>query len=127
MERLRKARTCYGHVAGELGVAIEQALSERGLILLDGTDYMLTDEGETALSNLSPAVRRSRRIFARVCLDWSERRFHVGGALGAALAERLLDLGWLRSVPGRRSLHLTDTGRIGLRTAFGLDLEPGGY
>ncbi|MDA8346617.1 MAG: metalloregulator ArsR/SmtB family transcription factor [Thermaerobacter sp.] len=126
LRRLRKARTCYDHVAGELGVALEEALRTRGALVLDGRNYVLTGTGEELLSELGvnvPALRSTRRAFARTCLDWSERRYHVAGALGAAVATQFTELGWLQRIPGGRALCVTQTGREGLEGAFGLRLD----
>jgi hypothetical protein len=112
--RLRLARSCYDHLAG----AGAEALVRGGALRpVGGRDYDLTARGEEVLGGLGVDVaglRRQRRAFARCCLDWTERRPHLSGALGAALLVRLLDLGWL--VGGRvpRGLVLTDAGRDGL-------------
>lgn len=119
--RLRLARSCYDHLAG----AVAEALVRGGALRpVGGRDYDLTARGTEVLGGLGVDVaglRRQRRAFARRCLDWTERRPHLSGALGAALLVRLLDLGWL--VDGRvpRGLVLTDAGRDGLLRALGCD------
>ena len=123
LDRLRLARTCYDHLAGRLGVAVTDALVRRRLVQAVGRDYRVTAAGARALGRLGVDVertRRERRAFARQCLDWSERRMHLAGALGAALARRCLDLGWVTRVEDGRALVLTTTGRRGLRTWLGL-------
>jgi DNA-binding transcriptional ArsR family regulator len=123
---LRAGRTCYDHLAGALGVALTEALVARGGLDLAGTQFTLTPAGEQELRALGVDVdsaRAARRAFARACLDWSERRPHLAGALGAALASRLFALGWLVRLPGARSVRLTSAGereltkRLGLRAA----------
>lgn len=126
LHRLRKARTCYDHLAGELGVALEEALRGSGAIIRRDRDYTLTAAGEGMLAAINidgETLRCSRRVLARACLDWSERRHHVAGALGAALLSSMIELGWLRRVPGGRALQVTPTGRDGLLTVFGVRVE----
>jgi len=126
---LRFARTCYDHLAGELGVALTDALLERDILREDARDFYLTPVGETWFADLEVdlgAVWRSRRVFARRCLDWSERRPHLGGALGAALLERLRERGWLVSAGQPRTLRLTVAGAAGLEHELGLRFSRGG-
>ena len=127
LDGLRLARTCYDHLAGRLGVAVTDALVRRGLVRATGRDYRLTASGSRLLERLGVDVERTRgerRAFARQCLDWSERRMHLSGALGAALVRRYLDLGWVKRVAGGRTLTLTPAGRRGLRTWLGLRFAP---
>ncbi|HEY8608538.1 MAG TPA: metalloregulator ArsR/SmtB family transcription factor [Noviherbaspirillum sp.] len=122
-ESLRQARTCYDHLAGELSVALLRALQEQGLLRLRDKDYLLTAEGEAAFARFGldlAALRATRRRFACACLDWSEREFHLGGALGAGLLQELLRRRWLLRNPGSRVLQLTPAGRAGLRDGFRL-------
>jgi DNA-binding transcriptional ArsR family regulator len=123
---LRFARTCYDHLAGQLGVAVTEALiTQRILRVRDGA-FDVTTQGERRLADLGvdlQAARRRRRGFSLACLDWSERRSHLAGALGAALCDRLFDLGWIRRRPTSRALFLTEAGRVGLRHELGV--EPG--
>ena len=123
---LRDGRTCYDHLAGRLGVELTGALASRGLLRRREGAYVLTRRGEQALGELGvdvADVRAQRRRFAFPCLDWSERREHLAGALGAALAERLFALGWVTRVGPGRAAALTDAGRAELRSRFGLDLR----
>jgi DNA-binding transcriptional ArsR family regulator len=116
-EAIRSARTCYDHLAGRLGVGLTEALVERGSLLAGDAAYELTPAGEETLAELGVdvlAARAHRRSFARACLDWSERRPHLAGALGAALAEALLARGWLERRPSDRGLLVTRPGRDGL-------------
>jgi DNA-binding transcriptional ArsR family regulator len=109
--RLRSARTCYDHMAGTAGVALHDRLHAQGWLSgLHSGSYELTPEGAIALESLGvevDAVRRSRRRFACACLDWSERRPHLGGALGAAWLQLSLRRGWVRQELDGRALVLT--------------------
>ena len=123
LDELRLARTCYDHLAGRLGVRVTEAMVRRRLLIASGRDFRLTGAGERLLRRLGldlDGARRERRAFARPCLDWSERRAHLAGSLGAALARRCLDLRWVRRVDERRTLALTPQGRRALRTWFGI-------
>jgi DNA-binding transcriptional ArsR family regulator len=120
---LRFARTCYDHLAGFVGVAITEALLERDALRLDGRAYVVTARGGSCFAELGidvDALRSGRRALARACLDWSERRYHLAGALGACLCERLIALGWLERQPGTRALRVTNTGRRALQRSFGV-------
>ena len=120
---LRFARTCYDHLAGELGVAMSRALLQRGYLLEEDARFETTPEGEAWLAGFGVPItelRRSRRTFARRCLDWSERRPHLGGALGTAVLKRLLDLGWVVRIPGNRAVRLTVAGSLALERELDL-------
>jgi DNA-binding transcriptional ArsR family regulator len=97
--------------------------------LLDGCVYTVTDGGRTRFAELgidvhtvAEAARRTRRPLTRACLDWSERRYHLAGALGAALVDRLLDAGWVERMPTSRALRVTNAGRRALRRKFDVQL-----
>jgi DNA-binding transcriptional ArsR family regulator len=117
-EAMRLARTCYDHLAGQVGVALHDALVMRGALLPGGDGYLLSADGERLLGGLGvpvAAARAARRHFARPCLDYTHRRPHLAGALGAAVCSRLLAAGWLvRRAPGQRALRVTDAGRAAL-------------
>jgi len=121
--RLREARTCYDHLAGAAGVALFAALVDGGLIEAGGGDaYEVTEKGEERLAELGldvPALRRARRRFAWQCLDWTERRPHLNGVLGAALTGRMIELGWFERGSTRRALVVTERGLAGLADTFG--------
>jgi DNA-binding transcriptional ArsR family regulator len=118
------ARTCYDHLAGRVGVAVHDALVSGGALAAGGDGYQLTDAGGRRFAEVGvavDAVRASRRAFARPCLDFTERRPHLAGALGGALCARLLELGWLvRRVPGQRGLRVTERGWAGLADWVGV-------
>lgn len=121
---LTAARTCYDHLAGRLGVALCERLVDRGDVVLDDEAGQLTDAGSRTLGAFGvdlAALRHGRRCFCRPCLDWSERRPHLGGALGAALARQMFALGWIRRVRDGRAVAVTPAGRIGLRETFTLE------
>ncbi len=124
-KNLRRARMCYDHVAGQLGVAIADALQANGAIELSDEGGEVTRAGEAFLLSLGINARSlsSRRAFCRPCLDWSERRPHLAGALGAAITERLIALGWIERVRDGRALVITVTGTRGLRDKFGILLD----
>lgn len=122
---IRDARTCYNHLAGALGVAVTDALERQRIIGATPAGYELTPTGKARLGELGldvAALERSRRPLARPCLDWTERRPHLAGALGAALAERLLELGWIERRPGTRALRITEVGSRQLREQLMVNL-----
>lgn len=124
---LAGARTCYDHLAGRVGVAIHDALIAREALRAASEGYELTAAGERLLEPIGidvAAARAARRSFARPCLDFTERRSHLAGALGAAICERVMARGWLlRRAAGDRGLRITDSGRHGLADALGVDLD----
>lgn len=119
---LRAARTCYDHLAGRLGVAIADALVSRGLIVLSEEAGEATEAGRAWLAQFGVLVEpagRSKRLFCRPCLDWSERRPHLAGRLGAALCRQCEELGWIDRARDGRVVTLTQTGRRGFADTFG--------
>jgi DNA-binding transcriptional ArsR family regulator len=133
---LAEARTCYDHLAGRAGVALLDALLGAGMLAgvgIDGTgtdgigtdlaaEYEVTQTGTGALAAFGvdvSAARRSRRRFAGACLDWTQRRPHLSGALGAAITARLIEVGWIIRGPSRRAVRVTPAGRAGLAETFG--------
>ena len=146
-QAVRYARTCYDHLAGMLGTELMSALLERDL-LTGGNgvfepgapgadrlsspgfdlDYRLTAQGAQELRDFGidfEALPRKRPL-VRYCVDWSEQRHHLAGSLGAALATRMFELGWVSRARNSRAVHLSDDGRDGLKRSFGVELsEPG--
>lgn len=124
--RLRQARTCYDHMAGEVAVLLHDRLGERGWIAARrkaGNAYDLTAEGEKTLAALGidvAGLRRRRRKLAYPCVDWSERRPHLGGALGAALLDLALRRRWVVRDLDSRILSVTRLGKRDLRALFGI-------
>ena len=143
-QALRYARTCYDHVAGRVGVAMMDALLDKGHLEGDrawdglaGGDrpsapgrairYGLTGQGTAFLQEFGADLDGlpPRRPAVAYCVDWSEQRPHLAGGVGAALTARLFALGWLRRAERGRAVHLTDQGRAGFAEVRGVDLpEP---
>jgi DNA-binding transcriptional ArsR family regulator len=115
---LTDARTCYLHLAGRLGVAWLETLEKRGFIHLSGGALAMTNDGIAQLASirLSPA----RWPVGKPCLDWTERRSHLGGPLGSLLTQHLLARGWLVRLDGTRALRVTSRGARGLARHFSL-------
>jgi DNA-binding transcriptional ArsR family regulator len=142
---IRRARYCYDHLGGRLAVALLDALLEQGVLVGgDGRfhpehaqndrlsapgrdiDYGLTQSGEQWLRDRGldvDAIKARRRPLIRYCLDWSEQRHHLAGALGAALAQHLMTLGWLTRSRHSRAVSITDEGADGLAARFGVVLD----
>jgi DNA-binding transcriptional ArsR family regulator len=122
-DALRFARTCYDHLAGQVGVAIADALVANGHIVLTEDGGELTAAGARFLTEFGADLNaRGKRVFCRPCLDWSERRPHVAGLVGAEIWRRCLELGWFKRERDSRALRLTTVGRAGLLDTFGIDL-----
>jgi DNA-binding transcriptional ArsR family regulator len=119
---LAYARTCYDHLAGRLGVVLTDAMIRNGMVD-DTAGFSMTTRGIAWLDDLgldSAALRGGRRPLARACLDWTERRPHLAGAVGAVLCRHLIDRGWLCRISGQRALRVTAEGRTHLADAFAL-------
>jgi DNA-binding transcriptional ArsR family regulator len=116
---LRKARTCYDHFAGQLGVAITDALVNQGHVELSGDAGIVTESGLEQLARagidvtaiLQRRTKRSGRVLCRPCLDWSERRPHLGGLVGAVICAHSMQQGWTRRLEGTRAVLVTPHGR----------------
>ncbi len=120
---LRFARTCYDHLAGTVGVAFTSRLLERGLLVQEGPTYQVTAAGWGWMEQYgldATPVRQGRRVGARACLDWSERRYHVAGAFGAILTEWMFTQGWLARLPSSRAVRLTARGCRGFQQDWDL-------
>jgi DNA-binding transcriptional ArsR family regulator len=124
-EAIRRARTCYDHLAGELGVALTDSLERQGLIGAGDDGYPLTLRGDRRLRALGLDIEElvaQRRALTRPCLDWTEQRTHLAGSVGAAIANRLLELDWIRRRPDTRALIVTEAGRQQLRAQLAVNL-----
>ena len=123
-EALRAARTCYDHLAGRLAVGIADALVAHGHVVLADDGGEVTAAGQMHLADLGIDIgaiaARQRRAFCRPCLDWSERRPHLAGAVGAALCARAFELGWIERIKDSRAVSVTRAGSHGFAQAFGL-------
>jgi DNA-binding transcriptional ArsR family regulator len=134
---VRRARACYDHLAGRLGVSLAEAMLASGMLagdnsvdfdstsdsrpvgsVRDGDGLTLTAPGRDALIELGVAVPKSDHV--RCCIDWTEQRHHVSGAHGRAMLSRFIDLGWLRRATAGRAVYVTDSGATGLVRTFGL-------
>lgn len=121
LEAMRVARTCYDHLAGRLGVQIADSLVERRVIVGAGREYRLGRSAPRFLARLGieiAEVRRHRRAFARQCTDWTERRAHVAGALGAALLARFMERRWLEPMKSSRAVRITAEGHRAFAAHF---------
>ena len=122
-EAMRKARICYDHLAGSLAVGMFDRMVGSGYLAKVGDDLQLTDAGTLFLGDNAiplPLSRSSRRPLCRCCLDWSERRDHLAGALGASLFNHILERGWAHRSPHGRAVHFTPKGETAFKGLFAL-------
>jgi DNA-binding transcriptional ArsR family regulator len=111
---LRQARICYDHLAGDMGVWAFDRLHAKGLVAGEARDVHLTQDGKDFFARMgidTEALRGEKRPVCRVCLDWSERRYHIAGALGARFLARLFETGWARREADSRAIHFSPRGR----------------
>ena len=123
---LRRARVCYDHLAGDLAVDMLEHLVARGFVVEADDALSLTPTGHTFMAALGldlPALAASRRPLCKGCLDWSVRRTHLAGALGAALLDRFYGLGWAAREPGTRLVSFTPRGLDAFHQIFGVAPE----
>jgi DNA-binding transcriptional ArsR family regulator len=123
---LRKARVCYDHLAGELGVLLYSSLMQRHAFDFNGASVALSAAGEQVISGFgidASAMRSQKRALCRVCMDWSERRHHLAGAVGAALLARVIDLGWAVRDKSSRAIRFRPNGEREFRGYFHLNGE----
>src|SRR5262245_8651852 len=123
---MRRARVCYDHLAGELGVQAYESMASRHWFKVDANGLRVSAEGEAGFGALgidAAALADQRRCLCRPCLDWSERRHHLAGSLGAALLQRLLALGWARRIEGTRIVQFTPPGERAFHAAFAPALQ----
>lgn len=117
-QALRRARVCYDHLAGEMGAAMFQAMLDRGHLRRGGEGVMLTAAGQDFIGGLGVEPPKGRAPLCRECLDWSERRSHLGGRLGRAVLARIEALGWVRRIPDSRVVRFTPAGEAAFLAAF---------
>lgn len=127
VDRMRLARSCYDHLAGKLGVGVTEALLARKVIVPAGVrDFRVTPEGSAYLSSLDIEVApllTKKRFLARQCIDWTERRPHLAGALGAAVLDRFFANGWIARTRNSRAIRITPEGDHAVERHFGLRLQ----
>lgn len=114
---IRTCRTCYDHLAGRVGVALTETLVKQRFLDHTGNNFSPTPKGIRWFNELGidcEALRDERRSFARACLDWTERRPHLAGSLGAAILQKMFDDSWLRRIPNTRAVLVTPKGRKAL-------------
>jgi DNA-binding transcriptional ArsR family regulator len=122
-DAIKRARTCYDHLAGRLGIGLVDAMERERLLDPRAGSWEITARGEQRLVDLDldlDGLRRSRRPLLRPCPDWTERRPHVARALGAAITDRLIDDRWIERLPGSRAVRVTERGERRLLSHFGL-------
>lgn len=120
---MRKARVCYDHLAGEMGVALFDALVKSGRVALKDDDLRITRRGEAFFRDQGidlQTLSRERRAVCKTCLDWSQRRFHLAGGLGAALLDSIIASGWARRERGGRTVHFSPDGEKRFRKLFAM-------
>jgi len=120
---LSEARICYDHLAGRLSVDLTDALVAREYIVLEDEGAHVTTAGARFFTRFGlelPARRPARRRSCRLCFDWTERRPHIAGAVGAALTRRYFDLGWMERMPRSQAVAVTSSGRRGFQKTFGI-------
>ena len=126
---LSAARICYDHLAGRLSVDLTESFAAREYLVLDDEVAEVTTAGIRFLTEFGielPTLRSTRRHFCRLCLDWTERRPHIAGAVGVAITTRCFDLGWIERMKRSHAVIVTPLGRRGFQRTFGIDTcEPG--
>ncbi|WP_163527219.1 ArsR/SmtB family transcription factor [Halobacillus ihumii] len=123
MKTLKSGRTCYDHLAGELGVSLTESMVQEGLIEKADKEFMVSSKGEKFFAEFGldiSTLREKRRSFSRVCLDWSERQHHLAGALGHAIAIKLFEMNWIERIPSSRAVKVTEKGKEGLKKQFNM-------
>lgn len=126
LKQIRYARTCYDHLAGRLGVEITEKLLDKEFIILEKGEYIVTEQGEKWFLNFGINIEKAnikRRVFAKPCLDWSERRYHISGWLGSAIAKLFFEQEWITKTDKNRAVHLTRKGMKLLKDQLGIDME----
>lgn len=122
---VKYCRTCYDHLAGKVGVLIADKLISQKIIELQDKTFVVTENGNEFFSDFGlelAELQKQRRYFAKACLDWSERKYHLAGSLGNALLEKMLELDWVRRTKNSRAIVITSVGQSGLRDKFEVEL-----
>ena len=119
------ARTCYDHLAGNLGVKITKSLLDNEIIKTSEKEYTVTESGKEWFHKVGidiDTIQQKKRSFAHQCLDWSERKHHIAGALGASLLEIMIEKDWIRKKANTREVIITSTGKIELKNRLNLEV-----
>lgn len=122
---VKYCRTCYDHLAGKVGVLIADTLISQKIIELHDKTFIVTPNGSKFFRNFGLEVtelQKQRRYFAKACLDWSERKYHIAGSLGAALFDKMLKMDWLRRTKNSRAIIITSLGKNGLKEKLKVEL-----
>ena len=121
-QELRDARVCYDHMAGRISVDLADFFTDREYIIFGDEAAEVTPDGIRFLADFGIDLSGGpkRRFLCRSCLDWTERRHHIGGAVGAAIANRLFDLHWTERIKNSRAVIVTQSGATGLWRTFGI-------
>jgi DNA-binding transcriptional ArsR family regulator len=120
--QMQRARVCYNHLAGQMGVQMYRSMLGRGFLTEDGADVALTSDGAGFVADFGIDLSRlskARAPLCRSCLDWSERRTHLAGGLGRAMLVRMEEDGWVTRVPGQRVIRVTAKGEEAFAKVFG--------
>lgn len=118
---IKYCRTCYDHLAGRVGVLIADNLITKKVIGLQDKTFMVTEKGDKFFQHFEINVtelQKQRRYFAKACLDWSERKYHIAGSLGASLFDKMLQMDWLRKKRNSRAIIITSLGQKALKDTF---------
>lgn len=119
------ARTCYDHLAGYIGVQVTDSLINQGFVERENLNFEVTPKGNRFFYDFGIDLeeqKKKHRTYARCCLDWSERQYHLAGALGNALLEKLFELQWIERIPKTRAIKVTPLGETGLKEVFQIQL-----
>ncbi|MHA4810667.1 ArsR/SmtB family transcription factor [Flavitalea flava] len=122
---VKYCRTCYDHLAGKIGVSITEALLQKHIITETANNYLVSDSGVKwflAMHIDIAILKEKKRLFAKPCLDWSERRYHMAGALGASMLEKMLASDWIRKVKNSRAVIISSKGEKELYKSLGIEV-----
>lgn len=125
LSAIKQCRTCYDHMAGHLGVSINDYLLQEQILGLCDREYVVTPRGTDFFTHIGidlSAAKQDRRMFARPCLDWSERKHHLAGSLGAAMLNSMLAKNWMRRIENSRALMITSIGKSKIYDIFKVSL-----
>lgn len=122
---VKYCRSCYDHLAGKVGVMLAESMLRQEIMIRSGSEFEVSPVGEAFLMKLDidvTGLKKQKRSFARPCLDWSERKPHLAGSLGAALLEQFISKGWMRRISHSRAIVITGKGREALLANFNIEI-----